>query len=48
MKDKVLEILEELESDVQFMREEGETDLRTVLQYIRTAKYNVKALEENE
>jgi hypothetical protein len=44
MKSKVLEILDELEDDVQSMREEGETDLRTVLHYISTAKYNVRAL----
>ena len=44
----VLEILDELEADVQAMREEGETDLRTVLHYISSAKYNVRALEENE
>ncbi|NRG30728.1 hypothetical protein [Niallia circulans] len=44
----ILEILDELEADIQEMREEGETDLRTVLHYISSAKYNVRALEENE
>jgi NTP pyrophosphatase (non-canonical NTP hydrolase) len=48
MKDKVLEILDELEDDVQAMREEGETDLRTVLHYISTAKYNVRALGDEQ
>jgi hypothetical protein len=45
MKEKVLEILSELEDDVQSMREEGETDLRTVLNYIRNAYYAVKKLD---
>lgn len=46
MKNQVLEILDELEGDVQAMREEGETDLRTVLMYIRNAVYKVKGLEQ--
>lgn len=33
-KGKVLELLGELRDDVQFMREEGDTDLRTVLHRI--------------
>lgn len=36
-KEKVLELISELEGDVQSMREDGETDLRTVLRYIRYA-----------
>lgn len=41
----VLEILDELEDDIQAMREEGEMDLRTVLQYVRNARYRVKELD---
>lgn len=44
-KEHVLDILGELESDIQAMREEGETDLRTVLNYIRNAVYRVKELD---
>jgi hypothetical protein len=44
-KEDVLDILDELEADVQAMREEGETDLRTVLHFISSAKYSVRALE---
>ena len=43
-KEKVLMILEELEDEIQAMREEGETDLRTVLMYVRNAYYKVKEL----
>ncbi len=43
-KEKVLEIIRELEDDVQYLREEGETDLRTVLSYIRNAYYKVKEM----
>jgi len=45
-KEDVLEILSELEDDVQAMREEGETDLRSVLNYIRNAQYKVKELNK--
>jgi hypothetical protein len=45
MKEEVLEILSELEDEIQAMREEGETDLRTVLNYVRNARYKVKELD---
>jgi hypothetical protein len=45
-KEDVLEILDELEADVQAMREEGESDLRSVLHFISSAKYSVRALED--
>lgn len=41
----VLEILDELEDDIQSMREEGETDLRQALTYVRNARYKVKDLD---
>jgi hypothetical protein len=46
IKENVLAILDGLEDEVQSMREEGETDLRTVLHYISNAKRLVTALEE--
>jgi hypothetical protein len=45
IKENVLTILDGLEDEVQSMREEGETDLRTVLHFIHNAKKLVKALE---
>lgn len=42
----MIEILDELEDEVQDMRESGETDLRQVLVYIRNAQYKVRELEE--
>jgi hypothetical protein len=48
MKSAVIDILEELETDVQAMREKGETDLRTVLHLIDVYIRQVRALEENE
>jgi hypothetical protein len=48
MKYEVLEILDELESDVQSMRENGETDLRSVLHLIDVAIRQVRAMEEPE
>jgi hypothetical protein len=44
----VLGILNELEADVQALREEGETDLRTVLHLIDVTIRQVRALEETE
>lgn len=43
-KDKVLEAINELEDEIQAMREEGETDLRTVLLYVRNVYYKVKEM----
>jgi hypothetical protein len=48
MKEQMLKIIGELEDEVHAMREEGETDLRTVLRYIRNAYYKVKELKEDE
>jgi hypothetical protein len=45
VKEDILAILDGLEENVQSMREEGETDLRTVLYYIENAKRLVNALE---
>ncbi|WP_264373536.1 hypothetical protein [Paenibacillus psychroresistens] len=42
---KALEILEKLESDVQEMRESGDTDLRMVIGLIRAAKKEVEPHE---
>lgn len=44
-KDEVIELLDELESDVQEMREDGETDLRTVLHLIDSTIRKTRALE---
>jgi hypothetical protein len=41
-KEKVIEILDELEDDVQHLREQGQTDLRTVLFFISNAKDKVR------
>lgn len=43
----LLGILDELEDDVQSMREEGETDLRTVLHFISSAKHRLRAEIKN-
>lgn len=44
MKDKVLDILFNLYEDVQSMREEGETDIRSVLHFINDAIKEVNEL----
>lgn len=41
-KDYVLHVLAQLYEDVQGMREEGETDLRTVLHYIDNVEAKIK------
>jgi hypothetical protein len=46
LKSDVLDIIDDLESDVQEMRENGETDLRSVLHMIDVATRKIKALEE--
>lgn len=45
MKEKALEIINELRDDIQSMREEGDTDLRTVLHRIGTAYNEIKKLD---
>ena len=47
-KSDVLDIIDELEDGVQNMREEGETDLRSVLFKIDMAYRKVDALKEGE
>lgn len=44
-KDKVIELLDELYNTVQELREEGNTDLRTVLYYIGKAKLKVSEVK---
>jgi hypothetical protein len=44
-KQEVLDILYELEEQVAWMREQGETDLRTVLHYISKAYSEINKLE---
>jgi hypothetical protein len=46
LKSDVLYIIDDLESDVQEMRENGETDLRSVLHMIDVAYRKIKALGE--
>jgi len=46
LKEQVLEILDELTDEAQTMRENGETDLQSVLEYIRNAVYKVKELKQ--
>lgn len=46
-KEYVLALLAELEAEVQFMREEGDPDLRTVLYHIRNATEEVSKFDAN-
>lgn len=46
-KDEVLNLIEEMEIRIQEMREDGETDLRSVIYQIRDLYTNVSRLEED-
>lgn len=46
MKEKVLEYLSELQDQVQFLRENGETDLRTVLRFINSVESKIRKLDD--
>lgn len=45
-KDEVLNKIEELEFDIESMRDEGETDLRSVISRIRNLYQSVVRLED--